>query len=861
MDILALIKKHKSMKKAILLIILLMVGQRGMSVTFPFGRGRLTVRGIDRNAFRIQYSEDDLLSLPELIYTSKDTVEMRQKIDVGKKVFILPIGCSLTVDCELLSLEASDSDGRTVFRATEHILSRSKADGTDCYEATLVAESPIDEHLYGLGQFQDGHTNVRGLSRRLTQVNTQISIPMYLSSKGYALLWNNYGMTEFNPPSERVQLVRDGSSSGVETVSVTTTEGGREERRESNRFSGEIDVAEDGIYSLLLDVGRVMARRQELYVDGKKVVDAHNTWLPPTASVLVYLKSGHHVISAVLEKDDHPVVYYSAVGEHTTLRSPVSSSVDYTLFIGSADESIASYRRVSGAAPLMPKWALGYIHCRERFHNQEELLNTARRFREEGIPIDVIVQDWQWWGQNGWNSMEFDSSLYPSPKQMVDKLHGMGMRLMLSVWSKIDKNSELGRQMLDNGYYIKGSDWIDFFNPDASRAYWDNFSRRLLQPYGIDCWWQDATEPENDDLVGRRVNGGKEAGEIYRNVYPLLVNKTVYEGFRHDCPERRSMILTRSGFPGIQRYSAAMWSGDVGNDYPTLRHQIQGGLGIQSCGLPWWTYDAGGFFRPSNQYNDPEYIERMLRWIELSVYLPLMRVHGYMSNTEPWNYGEEAHRIITDCIRERYQLMPYIYSYAAKVTHEGGTLMRPLVFDFADDPEALDQECEYMFGESLLVNPVTEAGQTSWTTYLPINEGGWWDFRSGEHYDGGQRISTKVDKSLIPVFARGGSIIPLGMPVQSTNESQLDSITLLIYPGRDVHFSLYEDEELNYNYEQGKYSVIDFFWNDSSGTLTIGKRKGGYRGMLKKRTFILRYVDGKERCVDYSGKEIRISRY
>jgi alpha-D-xyloside xylohydrolase len=251
----------------------------------------------------------------------------------------------------------------------------------------------------------------------------------------------------------------------------------------------------------------------------------------------------------------------------------------------------------------------------------------------------------------------------------------------------------------------------------------------------------------------------------------------------------------------------------------------------------------------------------MLRWIELSVYLPLMRVHGYMSNTEPWNYGEEAHRIITDCIRERYQLMPYIYSYAAKVTHEGGTLMRPLVFDFADDPEALDQECEYMFGESLLVNPVTEAGQTSWTTYLPINEGGWWDFRSGEHYDGGQRISTKVDKSLIPVFARGGSIIPLGMPVQSTNESQLDSITLLIYPGRDVHFRLYEDEELNYNYERGKYSVIDFFWNDSSGTLTIGKRKGGYRGMLKKRTFILRYVDGKERCVDYSGKEIRISRY
>ncbi len=845
------------LKRAVLIFMWLISCHLCMSETIPYGNGKLRVTGIDNNAFRIQYIEQNLLDLQELIYTNQKSIKLRQSLDGNKIVFTLPSGCRLTVDSSTLTVSASDIGGRTVFTATEHMLRPSKAQDIDCYEATLVAQSPSDEHLYGLGQFQDGHTNLRGLSRRLTQVNTQISIPMYLSSKGYALLWNNYGMTEFNPPTESVKLVRESDSGTVETVNVTTTTGGREEHRESNRFSAEIDVAQDGMYSFLLDVGRVMSRRQELYIDGDKVVDAHNLWLPPTTSVLVSLKAGRHVISAVLEKDDIPVVYYSAVEAKTTMRSPVANSVDYTLFIGTADEAISSYRRVSGASPLIPKWALGYIHCRERFHNQDELLETARRFRSEAIPIDVIVQDWQWWGQNGWNSMEFDSSLYPDPKQMVDELHGMDIRLMLSVWSKIDKNSELGRQMSANGFYIGDSEWIDFFNPDGARAYWDNFSRRLLQPYGIDCWWQDATEPENDDLVGRRVNGGKEAGDIYRNVYPLLVNKTVYEGFRHDCPERRSMILTRSGYPGIQRYSAAMWSGDVGNDYLTLRRQIQGGLGMQSCGLPWWTYDAGGFFRPSNQYNDPEYIERMLRWIEVSVYLPLMRVHGYMSNTEPWNYGEEAQRIITDCIRERYQLMPYIYSNAAMVSLEGSTLMRPFIFDFSDDNEALNQECEYMFGESLLVNPVTEAGQTSWSTYLPISEGGWWDFRNGEHYEGGQTVSTKVDKSLIPVFARGGSIIPLGRAVQSTSESQSDSITLLVYPGHDAHFRLYEDEELNYNYERGKYSVIDFFWDDSSGTLTIGKRKGGYRGMLKRRTFILRFIDGEALTVDYRGKEIR----
>lgn len=270
---------------------------------------------------------------------------------------------------------------------------------------------------------------------------------------------------------------------------------------------------------------------------------------------------------------------------------------------------------------MIPKWALGYIHCRERFHNQNELLETATRFRAERLPIDMIVQDWQYWGKNGWNSMSFDSDNYPDPKQMTDSLHKLGMKLMLSVWSKIDRNSEVGKQMATDGYFIPETEWVDFFNPEAAEAYWKNFSTRLV-PLGIDAWWQDATEPENDDLKGRMICNGKYPGEIYRNVYPLFVNKTVYEGLLKDNPGKRPFILTRSGFSGIQRYGTALWSGDVGSDWESLRRQITSGLGLQAAGTPWWTYDAGGFFRPSDQYTNPDYIQCMLRWIQTSVYLP-----------------------------------------------------------------------------------------------------------------------------------------------------------------------------------------------------------------------------------------------
>ena len=696
-----------------------------------FGKGTLNVRYVARNAVRIQYAEGEVKNdLPDWLYVKHGAVKSNDvKVDVDSRRQVLTV---------------KNRQGRVVFTATRHQLEGG--------EATLTFASPKDEYLCGLGQFQDGYANVRGLSRRLTQVNTQISLPMLLSSKGYGVLWNNYGLVDFNPSDRSVKLTRREGEGASEVVNVTTTEGGRQEVRRRNIYEATIDVAAAGDYALLLDVGQKMARRHNLVIDGQKVIDMQNTWLPPTTSAIVRLTAGRHTVTAELSRGDNPVLYYGQVKDETTFRSPVAPQLDYTVFVGSADEIIASYRDLTGPAPLMPSWALGYIHCRERFHSSKEILETANRFKQEKLPISVIVQDWQYWGKYGWNSMQFDEEHYPDPKALTDSLHKMDIRLMVSVWSKIDKNSVVGKEMVAANRYIPGTDWIDFFNPEAAADYWKNFAQRLV-PLGIDAWWQDATEPENDDLAGRRVNNGKWAGEQVRNVYPLLVNKTVYEGLLSEGVER-PMILTRCGFPGIQRYGSALWSGDVGNDWETLRRQIVAGLGVQAAGVPWWTYDAGGFFRPGDQYTNKDYIERMLRWIEVSVYLPLMRVHGYMSNTEPWNYGPEAQQVIAECLQERYKLKPYIEECAERIAKEGYTLMRPLVFDFADDPVALQQPYEYMFGPKLLISPVTEPGVTEWKTYLPKNKNGWDDYRTGKHYAGGQTVTTAVDKGHIPVFVR-----------------------------------------------------------------------------------------------------------
>lgn len=722
-------------------------------LSFPVSAYEIIVTPLTENAVRIQYGKPAMSNLPELVYVTSTPYsgKMEMKVDVDRKSNVLSV---------------RNRKGKVVFRTTSLSLTPSQIHGERCNIAELSFTSPLKkkEYQYGLGQFQDGYSNVKNLTRRLTQVNSQISVPMLMSSNGYAVLWNNYGLTEFNPCSHSVKLQSAGNGESMsEVVNATSTTGNRREVRFSDSFEAEITVEESADYTILLDVGQQMARKHWMAIDDSVLFDVNNTWLPPTTSVITHLTKGTHKIRVRGSRGDNPIVYWDKTDDETVFRSPVAECLDFTVFVGSADEIVNAYRTVTGRVPQIPHYALGYIHCRERFHSQDEIIATARRFQKEDIPLDVIVQDWQWWGKYGWNAMQFDEDFYPDPAAMMDTLHQMDLRLMLSVWSKIDRNSILGKEIADKGYYIPETEWIDFFNPDAAACYWQNFRERLV-PTGIDCWWQDATEPENDDLVGRKVAGGSLYGEWVRNVYPLMVNKTVYNGLvdAHSSePDALSQfILTRCGFAGIQRYGAAMWSGDVGNDWETLRRQICAGLGLMATGIPWWTYDAGGFFRPGNQYTDEAYQERMIRWIQTSVFLPLMRVHGYMSNTEPWNYAPETYRLFVEAIRLRHKLLPYIYKEADLVTSGNSTLMRPLVFDFPEDEEALRQDTEYMFGHDLLVCPVTTSS-TKITVYLPKTKGVWYDFWTGTSYKGGQYVTLPLSLDHIPVFSRSKTLLKL----------------------------------------------------------------------------------------------------
>lgn len=836
---------------------------KGVIINLP--AGKLSLIPMNQNSVRVQFNQQGSTSLEELIYT-ENVPTPKYSIEETNKKLTLTLECLSVVFDKGKETLTFYQDGRVLLqeKAGGRLMESSTVQGMPTHKVEQQFISPNDEYLYGTGQFQDGYLNIRGLSRRLTQVNTQIAIPFILSNKGYGLLWNNYGLTDFNPSDEFIRLTPVQNKSETLTVDATSTSGNKREVRQINAFTASIEIPENGHYALLLDVGQRMARKHCLSVNGQNVININNIWLPPTTSIIIEMQKGKHEIEVQGDKSDQPVVYWRKVTDETTFRSPVAQALDYTVFAGTGDEVIGSYRELTGPVPMMPLWSLGYIHCRERYNTQQELLENAREFRQRKLPIDVIVQDWQYWGKYGWNAMQFDEERYPDPAGMVRELHDMNMRLMVSVWSKIDPDSEVGKQMMERGYYIPGSEWVDFFNPDAAAFYWSNFSERLLKSYRIDAWWQDATEPENDDLQDRRINNGRMPGELLRNVYPMYVNKTVYEGLRKDDPDRRALILTRSGFPGMQRYAAATWSGDVGHDWETLRRQIAGGLSQMATGLPWWTYDAGGFFRPFNQYTNTEYHEQFLRWLQAATFFPLLRVHGYMSRTEPWRYGKEVERITAQYLDLRYRMLPYIYSQSAAVSFVGSTLMRPLVMDFPADHRALEQRHEFMFGPSLLVAPVTEAKVKQWNVYLPEYAEGWIDFWSGEKFNGGQSVNVGVTLEKIPLFVKAGSILPLGPEKQYASENMDKPFEIRIYPGADATFTIYEDEGDNYNYEKGKFATFELTWKDAEKILEVGNRKGSFAGLKEERVLNITIVSPRHgtgakasaptQTVTYSGK-------
>ena len=565
--------------------------------------------------------------------------------------------------------------------------------------------------------------------------------------------------------------------------------------------------------------------------------------------------------------------------QYLFISSEVADTIDYYFIYGpEADRVVAGYRELTGAAPMFGKWAYGFWQCKNRYASQEEILGVARKYREMHIPMDNIVQDWFWWNRKGEHIFNKN---YPDPKGMVDELHRENVHLMISVWPFFEPGSAEYSYMDSRGWFVdrtkeahppyhaNGMALYDASNAEARKYYWDLMDKALFK-IGIDAWWMDTTEPETEaqeENIQLHHHLAIGSGDRYVNLFPLLDTGAVYDGQRAASNEKRVFILSRSAFAGIQRNGVTAWSGDLNSDWLNFRRQVPAGLNFSLSGIPYWTTDIGGFV--SGNPDDPAYRELFVRWFEFGTFCPIFRVHGTRTTNqnELSSYGAEAQKILVGYDRLRYRLMPYIYSLAWKVTSEGYTPMRALVMDFRGDARAINAGDEFLYGPAILVGPVTEPGATTRQVYLPKAK--WYDFWSGAAVEGGRAVNAAAPLERIPLFIRGGAILPMGPEEEFSNEKPADPIELRIYRGADGDFTIYEDENDTYDYEKGTYAVIPLHWDDAKQVLTIGERAGKFPGMVETRTFRVVVVgeghgagvgasEQADKVVTYSGKVVAV---
>ena len=816
-------------------------------VNITLSEGTLTINPLTGNAVRIKFYKKTEGNLPEFVFTSKVEHPGFQVFDSPSKLEIKAKNIIVSLDKQTGKLSFADNAGKVFLseKAGARKLAPDSIQGEPCFFVEQSFESPADESIFGLGQFQDGQYNLKSVARRLTQVNTQIAIPFIYSSKGYGLLWHQYGLTDFNPADNFIALEKQEQSNAGnnQTAEVTTTSGTQKISQHQSLYQGKFYVSENGIYSIFLDLGD-MGNRQYVVIDGKPCIDQSNMWLPPTTGTLVNLKAGEHQVQIICKSNNTPKLSWKLSDNFTTFRSPTAKLLDYVVFYGpSADSVIATYRNLSGNAPMFPKWAYGFWQCRERYTSAKHLVETVEEFRKRSLPLDVIVQDWQYWGNRGWGVPQFDEKNYPNPSGFIKELHDLNAHFNISIWSNPDKNSTIGREYVAKNRFIPDTKWLDYFNPETRKEYWNTLKINMFDK-GVDSWWMDAVEPENDALKGTKTHLG--IGDLFRLTYPLMVSKAVYEGQRETSSDKRVCILTRSAFSGQQRFGVINWSGDIGGTWDVFRNQIVAGLNFTISGLPYWTTDIGGFFRPGiSQYTDEKYQELLTRWYQWGTFNPIFRMHGYQTETEPWKYGQTVEDNMRKMLNLRYRLLPYIYSEAWQVTKNGSTMMRALVMDFNGDTDAVKQPYEYMFGKAFLVAPITEAGATQRDVYLP-KSADWFDFWTGKRIKGGQTIKAEAPLNKIPLFIKAGSIVPMGSIIQYSSAKPADTLEIRVYKGADAQFDLYEDEGDNYNYEKGKYTIIPFKWNEQRQSLTIEDSKGNYPGSLKKRIFNVVFISDFE---------------
>ncbi len=879
------------------------------------------VQPVTENIIRISaVPGKDFSSRPSLM-----VVPRREK--AAFKSTLTPAG--LEVRTSALTVKVSKADGRVSFfdAGGAPVSSEDRreftpvtVEGRQGYSVRQVWESPADEAFYGLGQQQDFLLNRKGDDVDLYQYNTKISCPFIMSDRGYGILWDSYSWSRFGNPSGYVQLGKvltlydKEGNYGHLTGTYVPASGERLVRQEDSLFfedetairnlpemplkgatvtyEGYIQAPRDGNYRFQL----YYAGFQSVEIGGREVVDEvwRPAWNPNIVKFTVALKAGEKTPVRVNWRPDGDVSYtglrvapYQTDEEQAKLSfwSEMNPQVDYYFIAGEdMDAIISGYRTLTGKAQVPPRWAMGFWQSRERYTSQEQITATLREFRDRQIPIDNIVQDWQYWKPDQWGSHEFDETRFPDPEAMLDDIHAMHGRYMISVWPKFYTSTRNYEEMRDHGYVFMRAvedslldflgypeTFYDAYSADARGMFWRQMDENLYSKYGrkIDAWWMDASEPNLRDCqpwpYQKALTGPTALGPSteYFNAYALVNAEAIYNGQRGVDPDKRVFLLTRSGFPGLQRYSTASWSGDIGTSWTDMRAQMSAGLGYSMAGLPMWGMDIGGFsvmdkfYNPSNR---GEWQELQTRWHQFGAFVPLFRTHGQWPARELWNIAEEgspAYGSILWYMRLRYRLMPYLYSMAGAVHFRDYTMMRALVMDFPDDPKVKDISDQWMFGPAFMPCPVYEYKARSRAVYLP-GGAGWFDFYTGGYLAGGQTVEASAPYERMPLYVRAGSIVPMGPDMQWSDEKPADPLTLVLYPGADAHFVLYEDEDVNYNYEKGSFATISFDWDESSRTFTVGRRQGSFPGMLEHRTFLLSPVGGETVEIVYAGEETTV---
>lgn len=597
--------------------------------------------------------------------------------------------------------------------------------------------------------------------------------------------------------------------------------------------------------------------------------------------------------------DNYSPTTYTDNPQEMSFDSEVGECMDYYfMYGGNADGVIAQIRDLTGQAPMYPLWTFGFWQSRERYKSQQETMEVVDKYRELGIPLDGIIQDWQYWGPNSnWNSMNFDNPEFPDPQKMIDHVKKKNAKIMISIWASFGPDTNPYKDLEKVNALFNFKTWpadggvkvYDAYNEKARDIYWKHLNKGLFSK-GIDAWWTDSTEPDHLDVQERDFDIPTAMG-TYRsvvNAFPLMSNKGVYEHQRAVTSDKRVYLLTRCAFAGQQRYAANTWSGDVMCNWETFRKQIPTGLNFSLSGIPYWNTDIGGFFNwpYHGGAENKAYHELYTRWFQYGTFLPMQRSHGSGVKKEIYNLGKKGDWVYDSeekYINLRYALLPYLYSTGWQVTDNAGSFLRALFMDFNEDKKVHTISNQYMFGKAFLVTPVTRnmyvfSDKEQWKdpyedfsktgtqdVYLPKGTK-WFDFWTGEVLNGGQMVTKEVPIDIIPLYVRAGSIVPFGPKVQYSTEKKWNNLEIRIYPGADGEFVLYEDENDNYNYEKGVYSTIKFTWDDANRTLNIADREGTFPGMLKSRKFNIVVVDKENgtgsaqstkftKSVSYGGKK------